>query len=517
MLLIILLIALITRVLQFYKIPGLDVDEAMGGINSWSVGKYGVDYFNRLKNPVYLFAWGSGMNILYPLLTVPLVKLFGLSLFVYRGPLIFINMISYFVFVAACIKGKMDDRKILLITCIVLLSPWSIQTTRFAVESNLFPTLMLFVISFFVFFINSENDLEKTLYLTLMTFMLGVSSYAYSNNWIFLAVFSLLMFTYLFYRKEISIRQLTQQFILLIVIVFPLLLFIYVNYIKHESIYFLGLGIPKLAATRSAFIVCQTHPLHLIVNNVMNTFKMFISGYDGVTKIATPQFGAFYPFMVTFAIIGVIKTIHFKNSLHIMMFIMLISSFINILIIEASWTHFNSMMFPILYFEAIGVDRVFRKKAELQVFFIAFLVMLLLFCNSYFVKYGNFLQNGEQNTPNELQQYIKLSARKRNVYIISSKSINNTNSGALFVLPLFYTHFNPYIFHHQTKDVREQEFMSYNDYGKWHICNSDKLKYRIPASKNSSYIMQNGISKKYIPLGAKLTQKGKYYSLYTCQ
>ena len=70
----------ISRIYKFNSVLGLDMDEAMGAVNSWSLGKYGVDYFNLVHNPIYLFAWGSGMNILYPLLTVPFIKMFGLSM-----------------------------------------------------------------------------------------------------------------------------------------------------------------------------------------------------------------------------------------------------------------------------------------------------------------------------------------------------------------------------------------------------------------------------------------------------
>ena len=39
-LLVFLILAFMVRIYKFDKLPNLDLDEAMGGINSWSLGKY---------------------------------------------------------------------------------------------------------------------------------------------------------------------------------------------------------------------------------------------------------------------------------------------------------------------------------------------------------------------------------------------------------------------------------------------------------------------------------------------
>lgn len=59
---------------------GLNMDEAMVGVNANSLGKYGKDIVLN-KWPMYLYAWGSGMNILYPLIVIPFVKILGLTVF----------------------------------------------------------------------------------------------------------------------------------------------------------------------------------------------------------------------------------------------------------------------------------------------------------------------------------------------------------------------------------------------------------------------------------------------------
>lgn len=92
---IIMLLVVIVRVYRFWSTMGLDVDEAMGGYNAWSISKYGVDM--TLKHmPVYFYAWGSGMNALYLYITVPFIKMFGLSVFSYRLPMVVISILAAF-------------------------------------------------------------------------------------------------------------------------------------------------------------------------------------------------------------------------------------------------------------------------------------------------------------------------------------------------------------------------------------------------------------------------------------
>lgn len=81
-LLAVMLLIVLFRVYKFWDLMGLDIDEAMGGYNAWSISKYGVDMMLK-PMPVYFYAWGSGMNALYLYLTIPFIKVFGLTLFAY--------------------------------------------------------------------------------------------------------------------------------------------------------------------------------------------------------------------------------------------------------------------------------------------------------------------------------------------------------------------------------------------------------------------------------------------------
>ena len=85
---------------------GLNMDEAMVGVNANSLGKYGKDIVLN-KWPMYLYAWGSGMNILYPLIVMPFVKILGLTVFSVRLPIVLLSIVAivYTNIVLVKVKG----------------------------------------------------------------------------------------------------------------------------------------------------------------------------------------------------------------------------------------------------------------------------------------------------------------------------------------------------------------------------------------------------------------------------
>lgn len=510
----ILLLAFTVRVYAFNKLPNLDLDEAMGGINAWSLGKYGIDYFHLVKNPVYLYAWGSGMNILYPLITVPFVKALGLSIVTYRLPLVIISTFSILLLAYALYRVRsFSNGQRLMTLMIVCLSPITICASRWAVESNLFIPLMVIVTSLFILFITEKNKRIRATYLVIMTLAIGLSAYCYSNNWIFLFSFAACLYVWLLTTKKISFNQILVSIALLLIECFPLLLFLYVNFISHKEFRIFGITITKLAASRSVFVFENGHVLSSIANNLVTSIKLMLSGYEGIPKVAPQFWGAFYPLMLMFFVIGIINyVVNKKQVLDTFMFFMFISALWNIFLIEPNFVHFNSIMLPILYFESRGVTQSFNSKRGLLVFSAVFILCLLGASRAYINNYtsGDFNNSGN-TTPIELGSMLnKANSYKDDIYLVSSKDIRDTNSYAYFVLPIFYEKINPYSFHKETLSVHPSEFMSYAKFGKWRIMNAS-VNETIRGRKGI-YIIQNGlrISKHH----HKLIQKDRYYSMY---
>ena len=510
----ILLLSFVVRVYAFDKVPNPDLDEAMGGINSWSLGKYGIDYFHLVKNPVYLYAWGSGMNILYPLITVPFVKILGLNIVTYRLPLIIISTFSVLLLAYALYRVQSFNNSQRLITLMIIsLSPITICASRWAVESNLFIPLMMIATSFFILFLTETNRKLKAIYLIIMTLTIGLSAYCYSNNWIFLFSFAIYLYIWLLVTKKISFGQIVSSIAILIIECLPLILFLYVNFISHKEFRLFGITITKLAASRSAFVFENGHILSSVINNFVASTKLILSGYEGIPKVAPQFWGAFYPLMLMFFIIGIINyVVNKKQDLDTFMAFMFISALWNVFLIEPNFVHFNSIMLPILYFESRGVIQSFTNKRSLLVFSAFFLICFLGASRSYINDYtnGDFNNSGNTN-PIELGPMLdKANSYKSKVYLVSSQDIRDTNSYAYFVLPIFYEKINPYVFHRETLDVRPSEFMSYTRFGKWRIMNAS-IGENVYRGKGV-YIIQNGL--KAPKHHRELIKKNRYYSMY---
>ena len=513
-LLVFLILAFMVRIYKFDKLPNLDLDEAMGGINSWSLGKYGVDYFHLVKNPVYLYAWGSGMNILYPLISVPFVKILGLTITTYRLPLIIINLVSILLLTYSLYKTRiLKNIQRLMLLIVIFLSPVTICASRWAIESNLFIPLVVVILSLFILFISTTSKYARNAYLITITIFIGLLAYCYSNNWIFLFSFAICFYTWLLLKGKIDIKQVLVSFIILLIECLPLILFLYVNFISKREIFFGGFTATKLATSRSAFAIENRHLLTSIINNLTNSIKMLINGYDGIPKITPQFFGAFLPLMLSFCCIGIITYIvKEKSVLDTFMFIMLISALWNLLLIQPNFTHFNAIIVPILYFEARGIMEAFDNYQSLITFMVIFTLFFLGAAKSYVNDYNNGTYNNYENTtPSELKEMIHHAASYNNVFLVSSHDIRQTNSLSYFVLPIFYQQINPYEFHRETLYAQPSEFMTYNHFGKWNIVDLP-INRKLKSKKRGVYIVQNGI--KMDKASYKTIQTGIYYTTY---
>ena len=144
------LIGILARLILIGQVPyGLNQDEASAGYEAWSILNYGIDR-HGISYPVHLIAWGSGQNIAYSWFCMPFIALFGLSEFTVRLPMALIGCVSVvlFYFFLDNVTPLPNHRKYVLFgTLLFAICPWHIMTSRWGLESNLFPDLILWAVS----------------------------------------------------------------------------------------------------------------------------------------------------------------------------------------------------------------------------------------------------------------------------------------------------------------------------------------------------------------------------------
>lgn len=199
LLVIILIFGTIIRMYQIDKMPnGLNIDEASSGYDAFSIMKYGIDR-NGNSFPVVLYAWGSGQSVLYSYIMIPFLIIFnGLTVFSMRFPMALIGSISILI-IYLLLKNIFNNKKIALIGAFFLaICPWHIMKSRWGMECNIFPDIILLATLLLVIGIKNK----KAILQILSFILLGISAYSYAASYLFLPIFVIGVLVFLIIKNK---------------------------------------------------------------------------------------------------------------------------------------------------------------------------------------------------------------------------------------------------------------------------------------------------------------------------
>ena len=373
------MLAAFARLRQFGAIPGgLNQDEAFAGYDAWALLHYGVDS-SLHKYPVYLTAWGSGMNALESYLMIPFVALFGLKVWVIRLPQVIMGLLG--VAAAYCVGKRISTRTGLLFAFLLAVSPWHIMLSRWALESNLAPGFLLFALLFFL------KGLENGRYLYLSAVLYGLSLYSYATIWPVVPFIIAAQVVYAMRKGKLKAgRQLYISGGILLAFALPLLLFLAVNcgYIREID---LGLfSVPRLPVMRSGEISLRNIP-----DNLKNMWEILLSRGDGLIWNTPEKFGIYYPVSLLFAVIGLWESLRKltgrRYAPEVFLLIGLAGGFVLSLLINVNVNRMNIIFMALIAFAAVGLDSVFGslgKKAGIAV--LAVYAALFISFEAYYFK-----------------------------------------------------------------------------------------------------------------------------------
>lgn len=221
---IILLLAAFLRLYQLGNVPpSPDWDEVALGYSAYSILHTGRDEFGKFL-PVVLRSFDDYKPALYAYLIIPFIQLFGLSVSVVRLPSAIIGILTILV-VYLLLKELFKREDIPLLSSFLLaISPWHIQFSRIAFESNVG---LFFNICTALFFI---KGLKKPWYLSLSAVSAALALYAYQSEKVFTPLFVLLLIS-IFYKKlfDINWKYLVLATVIGIIFAAPMLSYIITN------------------------------------------------------------------------------------------------------------------------------------------------------------------------------------------------------------------------------------------------------------------------------------------------
>src|SRR3989344_6534752 len=200
----IILLSAILRLWQLGNVPpSPDWDEVALGYDAYSILHTGRDEFGKFL-PVVLRSFDDYKPALYAYLTIPSILIFGLNTFAVRFPSALfgiISVIAVFFLIRELFKEyKYRDYLSLLSSFLLAISPWSIQFSRVAFESNIGVTLNVLVVLFFL------KGLKKPWMLSLSAFFAGLSIYSYQSEKVFTPLL-VLVIVIIFWKKLFAINK----------------------------------------------------------------------------------------------------------------------------------------------------------------------------------------------------------------------------------------------------------------------------------------------------------------------
>ncbi len=377
----------------------LNVDEASSGYDAFSLMKWGVDRAGN-SYPVYLYAWGSGQSVLYSYLMIPVIAITGLTEYGIRLPMAITGAISLYVFYYL-IKNIFDNKKYgIIATAFFAICPWHIMKSRWGMECNIFPDLILLASLLLVLGLKKKNT-----QLQILSFVgLAISSYSYGTSYLFLPVFVLGTLGYLIYKKELTIKKSIIYLLIMFVLCIPIIIYIFINTFGLEQITIGKVTIPKLLVNRydEVSTVFSGNIFENCVNNLLETLRILILQNDKLEWNAIPQYGLFYLISIVFFIIGLRACVkkYKENSFNQIMNIWMIAAIVLCAFCEANINRINIIMIPCIYYIVVGLFEFLTKYKQLTVciaviYVVLFIEFMYSYVNKDYNKYYTFTSGVE--------------------------------------------------------------------------------------------------------------------------
>lgn len=434
---IVFLVGLLIRTVFIANIPNaLNVDEASAGYEAYSILNYGIDR-NANTFPVFLVSWGSGQNVLLTYMIIPFIKLFGLTTLAVRLPMAIIGVISLVVFYLLLKKITNCESNLAIIGLTFLcICPWHIMKSRWGLESNLFPDLILIFIYLLIKGIEDKNK-----YIYYLSFVIaGITAYSYGTSYFFLPIFLIPTLIMLVKKQKINLKQAIISILIVGVISLPIILCVIINTFNLLQIQIGFITVPKLEVNRYKEItsIFSMNFINSSLNNFIESLKILLFQTDGLEWNSQKPFGLIYYFSIFFTVIGIIycfkenKIIEkiYNYVINIWFVVAVLLTFI----CEPNINRLNIIMFPVIYYTVIGIYLVFDQK----------LIFKVLIGALYFLSFVCFIVNYAKQDWNE---YFTFEAGLEEVFNyvdeIGDKQIHITNQiKEPYIYVLFYTKYD---------------------------------------------------------------------------
>src|SRR3989344_7937141 len=202
------LIVIFAFILRFYQLgqnpPSLDWDETAHGYNAYSILKTGNDEYGY-KFPLSFRSFDDYKPPVYTYLVVPSIFVFGLNDFAVRMPSAFLGVLAV-LFTYLMVFELFKNKVIALLSALFLaISPWHLQFSRVAFETNSATFWSVLATWAFLRGIRS-NGAKVALWMSLSSLAFGANLFMYHNARVFTPLLAIILL-FLFRQKLLSVKK----------------------------------------------------------------------------------------------------------------------------------------------------------------------------------------------------------------------------------------------------------------------------------------------------------------------
>ncbi len=298
-------------------------DEVALGYNAYSIFETGKDEFGKTL-PVVMRSFDDYKPAFYTYLIIPSYKIFGLNEFSVRLPSAIMGILTL-VSVYFLIKKLFKRESIALLTMLLLaISPWHIQFSRVAFETNVGLALNVFAATFFLY------GLKRHWMLLLAALFAGLSVHTYQSDRVFTPLFILGMII-IFWKQFFTVPRkfIIWSFIIGFVVILPFIITVFTDSntllrAKGTSVFSNNVELLKNNATRNELNIETGDTLGKIIDNRRIVYaKAVLDGYlshfnsnwllkGDIARHHAPEMGLIYLWEFPFILIGIYLLIFSK-------------------------------------------------------------------------------------------------------------------------------------------------------------------------------------------------------------
>lgn len=389
---IIAMIGIAVRVWKFGAVPGgFNQDGAMAAVDGKALADYGTDRFGTWL-PAHLYAWGYGqMSSLLSYLIALFVKLFGLNTITARLPQLIVS-IAGGVFFYLFIRDIFGKGTGLIAAVFVVLNPWHLVQSRWALDCNLLPH---FFMGGLYFLNRGLSQKRRMLYVSMLFF--GLCMYCYGITIYTIPVFLLAVSIYYLVRKKLLMKEVVICAGIYLAAAWPFLLTMAVNFFKCDTIELPFVTIQYFSGSvrASDILLFSEEPLKQAAANLSSLLNTTVLQKKDLPWNDIENFGTMFLCSMPFMIAGSVELFRKKTegAKALVFFALFAGVWAGLLTNYVNVNRINIIYYGIMMFIVLGISFVIKEIQYTEWVNLSIYVVLgILLVITYFGTYADMIK-----------------------------------------------------------------------------------------------------------------------------